>query len=58
MSSGGMVGTSDHGPAAKSASWMRVKTLTASAPPALRIASRARIMCGASTESPIILSAK
>ena len=40
------------------ASRKRVKTLLLIAPPRAWIASRARTMCGASTESPIIFSAK
>ena len=40
------------------ASMKRVKTLLWTAPPRERIASRARTICGASTESPIIFSAK
>ena len=40
------------------ASMKRVKTLLLTAPPRERIASRARTICGASTESPIIFSAK
>ena len=42
----------------KNASRKRVNTLTLAAPPRERIASRARTMCGASMESPIIFSAK
>ena len=40
------------------ASMNRVKTLLWMPPPRDRIASRARTICGASTESPIIFSAK
>jgi hypothetical protein len=42
----------------KSASISRVKTFARDAPPRARTASRARTMCAASTESPIILRAK
>lgn len=40
------------------ASRKRVNTLLCSAPPWARMAARARAMCGASTGSPIIFSAK
>ena len=40
------------------ASMKRVKTLLLIAPPRERIASRARAICGASMEWPIIFSAK
>ena len=58
MISTGIIGTARHGTTPNSASRMRVNTLDRSAPPAARIARRARCMCGASGESPIIFSAK
>ncbi len=57
MISSGITGTARHGTWPNSASWARVNTLVRSAPPAARIACRARTMCGASGESPIALSA-
>ncbi len=54
----GITGVPRHGISPYSASWNRVNTLARSAPPAWRIASRARRMCGASGSSPIALSAK
>ncbi len=57
MISTGITGTARHGTWPNSASWARVKTLPRSAPPAARIASRARAMCGASGASPISFSA-
>ncbi len=58
MISTGITGTALQGMNPNSASISRVNTLARAAPPRDRIASRARAMCGASTESPIILSAK
>ncbi len=58
MISTGITGTARHGTKPNSASMMRVKTFARAAPPRASIASRARRMCGASMESPIILSAK
>ena len=58
MISTGITGTARQGTMPKKASVVLVKTLTLTAPPAARIASRARTMCGASTESPAALSAK
>ena len=58
MISIGIAGTARQGMKPNSASMILVKTLARAAPPRERIASRARAMCGASTESPIILSAK
>ncbi len=57
-SSTGMHGTACQGTSPYSASCARVNTLVRSAPPAARMACRARAMCGASGESPIIFSAK
>jgi hypothetical protein len=54
----GMTGTASQGTMPYIASRMRVNTLPASAPPRARMAVRARTMCGASGESPIIFSAK
>ena len=58
ISSTGITGQARHGTWPNKASWMRVKTLLRSAPPAARIASRARRMCGAAGSSPIAFSAK
>ena len=58
MISTGSTGTLRQVSTPNSASRKRVKTLLLTAPPRERIASRARTMCGASTESPIIFSAK
>ena len=58
MISTGMTGTARQGMNPYSASISRVNTFARDAPPRERIASRARTMCGASTASPIILSAK
>ncbi len=58
MISTGIIGTARHDTTPNNASRIRVNTFTASAPPFARIASRARTMCSASGESPIILSAK
>ena len=58
ISSAGMLGISTQSISPYSASWMRVKTLVAAAPPAARMASRARAMWGESMSSPIIFSAK
>ena len=58
ISSTGMIGVPCHGISPNSASWKRQNTLARSAPPSARIASRAARMCGASTSSPIALSAK
>ena len=58
MISSGITGTARHGTWPNSASWARVKTFVLSAPPAARIASRARRMCGASGSSPMAFSAK
>ena len=58
MISIGITGTARQETNPNSASMMRVNTLAREAPPRARIASRAVHMCGASTESPIILSAK
>ena len=57
MISTGITGTARHGTWTNRASWMRVNTLQRSAPPAARMATRARVMCGASGESPIAFSA-
>ena len=53
----GITGTARHGTAPNSASWKRVNTLERSAPPAARMAARARRMCTASVSSPIAFSA-
>ena len=58
MISSGITGTARHGTWPNSASCARVNTLVRSAPPAARIACRARAMCGASGSSPIAFSAK
>jgi len=58
MISTGITGTARQGMKSKSASIIRVNTFEREAPPRARMASRARTMWGASTESPIILSAK
>ena len=58
MISIGITGTARQGTKPNKASMMRVNTLERAAPPRARMASRARAMCGASTGSPIILSAK
>ena len=58
MISTGIAGTARHGMNPYSASRSLVNTFERPAPPRERIASRARAMCGASIESPIILSAK
>jgi hypothetical protein len=58
MISTGITGTARQGTNPNKASIIRVNTLECEAPPRARIASRARTMCGASTASPIILSAK
>ena len=58
MISIGITGTARQVSTPKKASKNRVNTLPLAAPPRERIASRARTICGASTESPIILSAK
>ncbi|OIQ65198.1 hypothetical protein GALL_532460 [mine drainage metagenome] len=58
MISSGITGTACHGTAPNSASCARVNTFVRSAPPAARIASRARCICGASGSSPIAFSAK
>ncbi len=58
MISTGSTGTLRHVSTPNIASMKRVKTLLWMAPPRDRIASRARAMCGASGESPIIFSAK
>ncbi len=57
-SSTGITGTARHGTSPYSASCARVNTLLRSAPPAARIASRARRMCAAPGSSPSIFSAK
>ncbi len=57
MISTGITGTARHGTCPNSANWQRVKTLVRSAPPAARIAARARAMWGASGSSPIAFSA-
>jgi hypothetical protein len=54
----GITGTARHGTCSNSASRMRVKTLDRAAPPAARMAARARAMCGASGSSPAAFSAK
>ncbi len=58
MISTGITGTARHVVTPNSDSRTRVNTLLCSAPPRARIASRARVMCGASMSSPIVLSAK
>src|SRR6185312_14777636 len=58
MISTGITGTAVQGSSPKSASWMRVKTLACAAPPAARIACRARTICAASGLSPTAFSAK
>ena len=58
MISIGITGTARHGMKPNRASMMRVKTLARSAPPRASTASRARRMCPASIESPIIFNAK
>ncbi len=58
MISTGMTGTARHVSSPNSASCIRVKTLACAAPPAARMASRARAMCGASGASPAAFSAK
>ncbi len=58
ISSTGMVGMLRHAAWPNSASWKRVNTLAAAAPPCARIASRARAMCGAPMSSPIIFRVK
>ena len=58
ISSTGIVGTARQGTMPYRASVMRVKTLTPMAPPAARMASRARTMCGASIGSPTSFRAK
>ena len=58
MISSGITGTARHGTWANRASWARVNTLLRSAPPAVRIACRARAMCGASASSPSAFRAK
>ena len=57
MISTGITGTARQGTNPNKASITRVNTFEREAPPRDRIASRARTMCGASTASPIILSA-
>ena len=57
-SSTGITGQAPQGTAPNRASWMRVNTLLRSAPPAFRISSRARTICGASGLSPMAFSAK
>ena len=58
MISVGMIGTARHGMKPYSASISLVKTLAPAAPPRALISCRARNMWGASTDSPIIFSAK
>ena len=58
MISTGIAGTARQGINPNSASMIRVNTLARAAPPRARTASRARCICSASTESPIIFSAK
>ncbi len=58
MISTGMTGTARQEMKPNSASISRVNTFDRDAPPRERMASRARAICGASMESPIILSAK
>ncbi len=58
MISVGIAGTARHETKPNSASMILVKMLARAAPPRARISWRARAMCGASTESPIIFSAK
>jgi hypothetical protein len=58
MISTGSTGTLRQVVMPNSVSMKRVKTLLLAAPPRERIASRARAICGASTESPIIFNAK
>ncbi len=57
-SSTGISGTARHGTSPYKASCARVNTLLRSAPPAARIAARARRICGASAASPSSFSAK
>ena len=58
MISTGSTGTLFHVVTPNIASMKRVNTLLLMPPPRDSIASRARTMCGASVESPIIFSAK
>jgi len=58
MISIGSTGTARHDTTPKNVIRKRVKTFAFSAPPCARMASRARAICGASGESPIIFSAK
>ena len=58
MSSTGMAGTARHGTMPNSARVMRVNMLTLTAPPAARMAARARAMWGASRGSPTAFKAK
>jgi hypothetical protein len=58
MTSTGTAGVADQGMTPNSASRNRVNTFDFPAPPRARIAVRARTMCSASAESPLILSAK
>ena len=58
MISTGMTGTARQEMKPNSASISRVNTFERDAPPRERMAARARAICGASMESPIILSAK
>lgn len=54
----GMNGVARHGTWPNVASRIRVNTFARAAPPSFRIASRARIMCGACSLSPAAFSAK
>ena len=58
MISIGIIGAARHVVTPNSDSMMRVNTLELMAPPRRSISSRAFFICGASTDSPIVFSAK